>query len=88
MAKFIIKESSIRDESNTRYLKLIQEELKKHIPTIQFELPMKTGNFAICESTEYTDNDIDPNFSSPNKLKEFINNTLNYRFENFTITMI
>lgn len=88
MAKFIIKESSIRDESNTRYLKLIQDELKKHIPLIQFELPMKTGNFSICESTEYTDNDFDPNFSSPNRLKEFINNTLNFRYENFTITII
>jgi hypothetical protein len=88
MAKFIIKESSIRDESNSRYLKLIQDELKKHIPSIVFEIPLKTGNFAICESNEYTDNDFDVNYSSPNKLKDFINNTLNFRFENFTITII
>ena len=88
MAKFIIKESSIRDESNTRYLKLIQDELKKHIPSIQFEIPLKSGNFAICESTEYNDNDFDVNYSSPNRLKDFINNTLNFRYENFTITML
>jgi hypothetical protein len=88
MSKFIIKESSIREESNTRYLKLIQDEIKKHIPSVQFELPMKNGNYSICESSEYTENDFDINYSSPNRLKDFINNTLNFRFENFTITML
>jgi len=87
MAKFIIKESSIKEESNVRYLKLIQEELKKHIPSIQFEIPLKTGNYAICESSEYTENDFDI-YSNPTKLKEFINNTLNFRYENFTTNII
>jgi hypothetical protein len=87
MAKFIIKESSIKEESNVRYLKLIQEELKKHIPSIQFEIPLKTGNYAICESSEYTENDFDI-YSNPTKLKEFINNTLNFRYENFITNII
>lgn len=87
MAKFIIKESSIRDESNVRYLKLIQDELKKHIPSIRFELPLKTGNYSICESSEYTENDFDI-YSNPTKLKEFIDNTLNFRYENFTTNII
>ena len=81
--KFIIKESSIKEESNSRYLKLIQDELSKFVAGLQFELSLRNGNYSVCESTEF--NESNYTLMSPDKLKNYINETLNFRYENFTI---
>ena len=84
MSKFIIKQSSIKEEGiNQRYLKLIQDDLQKYVHGVQFEMAFQQGNFAVCESTEF-----DPAahvIMSPDKLKLYIAETLNYRFENFVV---
>lgn len=84
--KFIIKEMSIKDgQPNSRYLTLIQEELAKHVNGVRFELNLMNGNHSFCESNEF--NVADFNYtSSPSRLREFIGNNLNFRYENFVIS--
>ena len=88
MSKFIIKESSIKgEECNTRSFSLIQEDLMKFIPSLKFEMAFKQGNFALCESTEFNDASFGNN-QDADKLKVFLDNTLNFRYENFHITYL
>lgn len=86
MSKFIIKESSIKDGINQRYLSLIQEELAKYVAGVRFEIAFKQGNFAISESSDFDLNDY--TIMSPERLLTYIKETLNFRYENFTITLI
>lgn len=84
--KFLIKESSITGSMNTRILQLIKEELIKHIDGLQFEGAMHTGNFATCESKEFDESQY--RLMSPERFKSYVNETLNFRYENFTIYFI
>jgi hypothetical protein len=85
MAKFIIKESSIQGNMNTRLLQLIKEELSRHIDGLEFIGAMQTGNYAFCESKQFTDEQY--RLMSPDNFKKYVNETLNFRYENFTITI-
>jgi hypothetical protein len=85
MAKFIIKESSITGNMNSRILQLIKDELSKHIDGLEFIGAMQTGNHAFCESKSFTEEQY--RLMSPDNLKKWINETLNFRYENFTITI-
>ena len=85
MAKFIIKESSIQGNMNTRILQLIKEELSKHVSGIEFIGAMQTGNYAFCESKSF--NEEQYTLMSPDNFKKYVNETLNFRYENFTITI-
>ena len=86
MSKFIIKESSIKDGGNQRYLKLIQEDLCKYVSGLKFEMNFQQGNHAISESSEFDSNA--HMIMSPDRLKLYIAETLNYRYENFTVQFI
>jgi hypothetical protein len=85
MAKFIIKESSITGNMNSRILQLIKDELSKHIDGLEFIGAMQTGNYAFCESKSF--NEEQYRLMSPDNFKKWVNETLNFRYENFTITI-
>jgi hypothetical protein len=87
MAKFIIKESSIEDKVNDRILGFIKAELVKFIPNLKFGGAPQQGNFAYCESSEFKDEDFGFNMDSDG-LKRFVDNTLNFRYENFTVVYL
>jgi hypothetical protein len=86
MAKITIKESSIRENVNSRYFEMIKTELSKFVNT-KFTEMYKYGNYATADSFN-----IDAtNFTlgnTPDTLEYYINNTLNYRYENFSITYV
>ena len=87
MSKFIIRESSIKEEGpNQRYMKLIQDDLTKYVGGLKFEMYFQHGNHAMCESSEFESNA--HIIMSPEKLKLYIAETLNYRYENFTVQFI
>jgi len=86
MSKFIIKESSIKSGINQRSLQMIQDELSKYVDDLKFEISFPSGNYCIWESLEFTPDK--HKLMSPEKLKVFIAETLNFRYENFTVTFI
>jgi len=86
MSKFIIRESSIKEGINQRYLKLIQDDLCKYVGGLKFEMCFQQGNYAISESSEF--DSAAHIVMSPDKLKLYIAETLNYRYENFTVQFI
>lgn len=86
MAKFIIKESSIQGNMNIRTLQLIKEELSKYISGLEFTSAIQTGNHAFCESKQFTEEQ--HRLLSPDNFKKYVNETLNFRYENFTIAIL
>ena len=87
MSKFIIRESSIKQEGpNHRYMKLIQDDLEKYVGGLKFEMYFQQGNYVVCESGEFDSNA--HIVMSPEKLRLYISETLNYRYENFTVQFI
>ena len=87
MSKFIIRETSIKEDGpNHRYMKLIQDDLAKYVGGVKFEMYFQQGNYATCESSEFESNA--HIVMSPEKLKLYIAETLNFRYENFTVQFI
>jgi hypothetical protein len=84
MAKFTIKESSITSDVNQKSLDLIKGELSKHLNGINFTMTVRQGNYAYWESNDFTAENYNLG-SSEEGLKSFLNNILNFRYENFKI---
>ena len=87
MAKFLIKESSIKEEINERTLNLINGELSKFIDGLKFNISIRQGNYAFWESNDFSDENFKHGVDY-DKLKVFLDNTLNFRYENFNITYL
>jgi hypothetical protein len=83
--KLLIKESSIKGEKNTRIFNLINDELTKFIDGIGFDVALQHGNTAIAESNEF---DITRLKINPDAFKKWVNETLNFRYENFTVLFL
>ena len=84
MANFVIKESSIKDEANLRTLSLIKTDLLKFLKDVNFNLAMRQGNYAYWESNNFTMEDFNLGMDG-DKLQVFLDNTLNFRYENFKV---
>jgi DUF2075 family protein len=86
MAKFIIKESSIKDgnDANKRTLDLITGELKKFVNELTFNMVVRQGNYAYWESQDFTTENFNQGYDV-DKLNVFLGNTLNFRYENFKV---
>lgn len=82
MAKFIVKESSIKEDANQRTLTLISTELLKFINEIKFNMTIRQGNYAYWESNDFNDENFNIGMDAE-KLQVFLDNTLNFRYENF-----
>jgi len=80
--KLIIKETSIKGEKNARIFGLLQEEICKYVDGLKFEMAFQNGNVASAESTDYNDSSYK---MAPDNFKKYVNETLNFRYENFTI---
>lgn len=85
--KFIIKESSITSDANNRTLGLIKDELKKYVTDITFNMIVREGNYAYWESQDFSTENFNQNCDA-DKLNVFIDNTLNFRYENFLVTFL
>jgi hypothetical protein len=83
--KLIIKETSINGDKNARIFSLLSEELSKFIDGISFDIALQQGNTAICESNEFTETNFKMN---PEAFRKYVNETLNFRYENFTILFV
>ena len=84
MASFVIKESSIKEDANPRILALIKTDLLKYIKDVNFNLTVRQGNYAYWESNEFTAENFNLGMDS-DRLQVFLDNTLNFRYENFRI---
>jgi hypothetical protein len=84
MAKFIVKEFSIKEDINLKSLELIKTELKKYVIDLELTISLKSGNKAYWESQEFNLNNLQYGIT-PEKLEQFIKNTLNFRYENFQV---
>jgi len=89
MAKFIIKESSIKEkeDANQRVLNLITGELKKFVKELQFNMVAREGNFAFWESQDFTVENYNLNVDET-KVDTYVGNTLNFRYENFKVNYL
>lgn len=83
--KLLIKENSVKGEKNTRIFNIISEELSKCISGLAFDIALQSGNVAVCESNEFDESKF---LMQPDKFKKYVNETLNFRYENFTILFI
>jgi len=84
MASFVIKESSIKEDANPRILALIKTDLLKYIKDVNFNLTVRQGNYAYWESNEFTADNFNLGMDS-DRLQVFLDNTLNFRYENFKV---
>jgi hypothetical protein len=84
--KLLIKESSIKSgEKNSRIFTLLSDELNKYVDGLAFDIALQQGNTAICESNEFDDTKLKIN---PDAFKKYVKETLNFRYENFTILFV
>ena len=84
MASFVIKESSIQQDANPRILDLIKNDLLKYIKEVNFSLSLRQGNYAYWESNEFSVDNFNLGMDG-DKLQVFLDNTLNFRYENFKV---
>ena len=87
MAKFIIKESSITGDANTRTLGLITTDLKKYVKELSFNMTIRQGNYAYWESQDFTIENFNLGYDVE-LLNKYLSNTLNFRYENFIINYL
>ena len=83
--KLLIKETSIKGDKDTRTFNILTEELTKCIDGLAFDIALQSGNIAVCESNEFNESNF---LMQPDKFKKYVNETLNFRYENFTILFI
>lgn len=83
--KLLIKESSIKGEKNTRIFNIINEDLSKYVDGLGFDVALQHGNVAVAESNEFDDTKLKIN---PDAFKKWVNETLNFRYENFTVLFV
>ncbi len=87
MSKFIIKESSIKEDVNKRLLEMITNELKKFTKEVIFNMTERGGNYAYWESNEFGIDNFNIGYDAE-KLNHYLSNTLNFRYENFMVSFV
>lgn len=83
--KLLIKESSIKGDKNVRIFNLINDDLSKFVDGLGFDIALQHGNVAVSESNEFDATKLKIN---PDAFKKWVNETLNFRYENFTVLFL